>query len=75
MYILTPLAAEHRLFESYPGQTKLLYVVHIGHYDCLFNVGLQSCRFRSYFSWLPWQQQHLNSFSFVIKFILVNLYT
>ena len=27
-YILTPLAAEHRLFEQYPGQTKLLYVVH-----------------------------------------------
>ena len=29
MYILTPLAADHRLFEQYPRQTTLLYMLFI----------------------------------------------
>ena len=62
-YILTPTAAEQRLFEQYPGQTKLIYFVHLWHYDCLFNVGLRSCRCISYLIWLPWQQQTLNCYN------------
>ena len=67
-----PMAAEHRLFEQYPRQTKLLYIDHIWHHDCLFNFVLQICRFISYFIWLPWQQQTLNPFSFVTTLIVVN---
>ena len=53
---------------QYPGQTKLLYVVHLCHHGCLFYLGLQICSFRSHLMWFPWQQQTLNSFSLVFLF-------